>query len=146
MFTPRPERLPGFTYIGFHRYFLTFCTYDRLSHFTDADAVSLVLSQTQRAAGEQSFAIPAYCFMPDHVHMLVEGLSESSDLNVFIKMAKQYAGYYFSQRFRRRLWQPYVYEHVVRDDEQSETIVEYIVGNPLRAGLVKNPAAYPFVG
>lgn len=101
MFTARPERLRGFSHVGIQRYFLTFCTHNRARHFTDAEAVSLVVAHIRRAADEQQFAIPVYCFMPDHLHLLVEGLSESSDLRAFSKMAKQYGGYYYAQRFKR---------------------------------------------
>ncbi len=78
--------------------------------------------------------------------MLVEGLSDSSDLRMFIKLAKQYAGYYFSKATGNRLWQPYVYEHIVRSNESFEEIVQYILENPLRKKLVASLLDYPFLG
>ncbi len=146
MFTGRPERLRAFTYLGAHRYFLTFCTINRAPLFVHADAVAIALEQIERAAGEERFAVLAYCFMPDHLHLLAEGLCESSHLKAFVKRAKQYSGYYYSQRYRARLWQRYVYEHVVRDDETVDDVVRYIVENPVRAGLVERVADYRFVG
>ena len=146
MITGRPERLPGFTYLGPHRYSLTFCTYRRLRHFESADCVARTLSNIVRAAERERFAIPAYCFMPDHLHLLVEGLHDSSDLRAFIKRAKQHSGYHHGQVAKARLWQPYLYEHVVRDDERSADVIRYIVENPVRAKLVESPADYPFLG
>ena len=146
MRTGKPDHLHGFSYIGYQRYSLTFCTKDRKKRFVSKDAVDLVLAQISRAATEQAFAILAYCFMPDHVHLLVEGRAEHSDCRQFIARAKQYSGFYFSKAFHEPLWQRYSFEHIVRDSEKSTTVARYILQNPLRAGLVANISDYPFVG
>ena len=70
MITNNPGHLKGFSYVGLHRYSLTFCTDGRRRLFTDAAAVDLVVQQLLRAANEQKFAVIAYCFMPDHLHLL----------------------------------------------------------------------------
>jgi putative transposase len=108
--------------------------------------VALVLEQIQRAATEHEFAILAYCFMPDHLHLLVEGQSESSGLRTFARLAKQYSGYYYRRRYGSPLWQSNLYEHVARDDERTDAIVRYIVENPVRAQLVQRVQDYPFMG
>src|SRR5207244_159019 len=84
MFTGRPEHLRSFDYVGFHRYFLTFCTFHRRKLFLQEPAVSLVRSQILRSATEESFAIVAYRFMPDHLHLLVQGQSEAAECKRFI--------------------------------------------------------------
>jgi putative transposase len=146
MITRRPSRLKSFDYIGFHRYSLTFCTNYRHRHFSDPQIVSLVLSQFLRAADEEQFAILVYCFMPDHVHLLVEGLADNSDGKRFIRMGKQYSGYAFSQQVGDRLWQPWGFEHVLRGEEDTYVVARYILQNPVRAGLVSNVLDYPHLG
>ena len=146
MHTNRPHRLKTFDYVGFHRYSLTFCTNFRTKVFVEADVVQFVLSQFLRAAREESFSILAYCFMPDHVHFLVQGDSESSDGRRFIRLGKQYAGYAYSLKYRQKLWQPWGFERVLRGDEAPVVVARYIVENPVRAGLVKSVEEYPFVG
>ena len=143
---PKRTRLKAFHYLGPYRYFLTFCTADRHTAFTDAAVVALVLSQIVRAADEQGFAVIAYCFMPDHVHLLVEGTAPDSDLRVFCRLAKQYAGFRYKQRTHRALWQPSYYDHVLRDEEDTFSVVRYIVENPLLANLAKRADEYPFLG
>ena len=143
---PKRPRLDCFDYLGPYRYFLTFCTHERKTCFTTSEVVDLALSQIRQAAHKWEFAIHAYVFMPDHVHLLVEGLSEASDLKAFASLAKQRAGYAHSRAGRGPLWQPSYYEHVLRDEEDSLGVVWYIVNNPVRAGLVEHPTAYPFVG
>ena len=146
MFTDRPEHLTSFDYRGLHRYFLTFCTFDRHPAFKTFDRVDLVRTQFRRTAVEQRFAILAYCFMRDHVHLLVEGIAEDSDGLRFIKNAKQYSGFYYQRSFDVKLWQRYGFERVLRDEENSLAVARYILHNPIRAGLVTAAEEYPFLG
>jgi putative transposase len=146
MYTGNPGHLKSFNYVGFHRYSLTFCTYQRQPLFVREPVVALVLLQISRAAVEQRFAVIAYGFMPDHLHLLVEGQAEASDGKCFITRAKQYSGHAYSKQFQGRLWQRYGFEHVLPDEEFTLAVARYILNNPIRAGLVRNVGDYPFVG
>jgi putative transposase len=143
--TNYPRRLPGFDYLGCYQYFLTFCVEHRVTVFSEEDAVSLVWSQFLRAAADESFSIIACCFMPDHVHMVVEGLEDDADLKRFISRARQFSGYHYRRKTGRRLWQRYGYEHVLRDDEPTKAVVAYVLENPVRAGLAKTVYEYPHI-
>jgi putative transposase len=146
MISGRPEHLKTFDYLGLHHYFLTFCTYERRRLFLDADAVVAVRTQIQRAASDQRFAVIAYCYMPDHVHMLIEGQTDDSDCRQFISRAKQYSGFHYRAAFGRRLWQRYGYERILRSDEAAISVARYILENPITARLVKRIDEYPFSG
>ncbi len=146
MFTGNPGHLPRFDYVGFHRYFLTFCSNGRRSVFIDHASVEIALAQILRAAEDEQFADVVHCFMPDHLHLLVEGQSEAADCRRFIKRAKQFSGFYYSQAFGGKLWQRYGFERVLRTDEATLVVAKYILENPVRAGLVKDPGEYPFSG
>ena len=124
---PYPKHLGGCDYRGPRRYFLTFCTHDRRPLFTTAERVALVESHFLRTSGESGFADIAHCFMPDHLHAAVEGRTETADAREFIKRMKQYTGYYYKQTFGQRLWQRYGYEHVIRDEETTATVVRYVL-------------------
>ena len=117
-----PRHLPGFSYVGRHRYSLTFCTFGRLPLFKDAAVVDCVWTQFLRAGHDQDVEITAYCFMPDHVHLIVEATEETSDLKRFIARAKQFSGYVYPQT------------HHTRDPSR------YCLENPVRAGLVRDPS------
>ena len=143
MRTNYPTHLKAFDYIGLHRYFLTFCTDYRQRFFVEKSKVELTLTQILRAATETDVAVVAYCFMPDHVHLLVEGESDSSDCLAFIKKAKQYSGFYFSRANGKKLWQRYGYERIVRDDENTLDVARYVLSNPIRSGLVADLRSIP---
>jgi putative transposase len=84
--------------------------------------------------------------MPDHVHVLLEGLKDESDFRRCAKMAKQRSGPAYALTSETPLCQKGYYEHVLRDAEDSKEIASYIVANPVRAGLVQSPGDYPFSG
>jgi putative transposase len=142
----RPSRLDRFEYIGFHRYFLTFCTRSRSTIFIDAIIARDTLAQILRTASEEHFSVLAYCLMPDHVHLLVEGTTQRADLRRFAKMSKQRSGAIHALRSRERLWQEGYHDHILRKDEDLKSVARYILENPVRAGLVRAPTEYPYLG
>jgi putative transposase len=143
---PYPPDLSSFAYVGKHLYFLTFTTERRQELLVRDEIVAMVLAQILRAANKHAMRMIAYCFMPDHVHMLIEALTDESDCRVFIKTAKQYSGYHFAQRYDGKLWQRYGYERVLRKEIERATTIRYILDNPVQAGLSRTPADYPFLG
>ena len=143
---PYPPHDPRWPYSGKYQYFLTFCTDQRGLLFEQPEPVALVLDQILRSAREWRFEITAYCFMPDHVHLLVTGTTDDADCRAFIKSAKQYSAYYFRRRYGMTLWQRYGFERVIRSDTEAAFTIGYIVSNPVRAGLVEHPTEYKYVG
>lgn len=90
--------------------------------------------------------IVAYCFMPDHVHLLVEGLMDNADALSFVHQTKQRSGFAFGREHAGRLWQPSFYDRILRNDDATLSVARYIFENPVRAGLVAEPADYEFSG
>jgi putative transposase len=96
-----PRHLSTFDYVGAYAYFLTFCTFQRNRVFLTAESVAIVHEQILLTCALQEFQIDAYCFMPDHLHLVVTGKRYDSDLKKFIARAKQSAGFYF-KRLRKQ--------------------------------------------
>jgi len=89
---------------------------------------------------------PAYCLMPDHLHMLWMGVSASCDQ---LKASR------FFRRQLNQLLAPHKlqtegHDHVLREPDRErgafEKIVHYIFENPVRANLATEFSAYPFSG
>jgi putative transposase len=139
-------RLKTFDYLGFYRYFLTICTDDRVPIFIDDRSVDLVLMHLSRTADDQRFSVMAYCFMPDHVHLLVEGIHPAADFREFVRIFKQRSSFAWKQMTGTALWQRSYFEHVLRDDEDTIGVAKYILENPVRGNLVERPEDYPFLG
>ena len=146
MLTGKPEHLKSFDYIGPHRYFLTFCTFQRRKLLAAHDRATAVRTQFLRATRDEHFALLAYCFMPDHVHLLVEGQSADSDCRRLIGRAKQLSGFHYRKMFGDRLWQRYGFERTLRTDEATLSVARYILENPVRASLASRVEDYPLAG
>jgi REP element-mobilizing transposase RayT len=99
----RVPRLTAFDYCGLYRYFLTICTAERAPLFVREDAVSLVLLELSRTCDVEHFAVIAYCFMPDHLHALVEGMRDDCDLRRLARVFKQRSSFQWKRRMRAGL-------------------------------------------
>jgi putative transposase len=142
----RPHRLRGFDYLGLFHYSLTMCTFRRKSYFADASIVATARGIFCEAATVHGMVIPAYCFMPDHVHLIVSGREDNADLVRFGRRSRQRAGYAVRHVTRSPLWQDGYYEHILRDHESLAHTIRYIAQNPVRAGLVESWEQYAFTG
>jgi putative transposase len=142
----RTPRLATFDYLGRHRYSLTCCTYRRRRLFTSPEVVPPVLAQISRAAEREQFAVLAYCFMPDHLHLLVAGETPASHASAFVARFKQLSGYWYRRQYGDRLWQRSAWDRVLRSEDDTWVAIRYILANPVRGGLVERPADYPFSG
>ena len=142
----RPKRLPDHLYTGPAQYFLTFCVRSRARVFVSESIVIRTLLQIRQAARDEGYALLAYCFMPDHLHLLVEGTTETSDLRTFVQVAKRRSGTVYAREWGSRLWQEGYYDRVLRSEESAKRVARYIVNNPVRAGIVTDPRQYPHLG
>lgn len=142
----RPLRLPGFDAPGCRCYFLTYRTFARARVFVAREPVALVSAQFLRAASEERFDILTYCFMPDHVHLLVEAVDNASDNRAFFSRSRQLSGSHYGARTGQRLWARDSCERVLRDSEASRAAARHILANPVRARFVTRPPDYPFSG
>jgi len=135
-----------FDYVGAYSYFLTFCTFERTRLLVTAESVAIVHEQILRVCGDHGFQIDAYCYMPDHLHLVITATCSDSDLREFVARAKQSTGFYFKKATQQRLWQRYGYERVLRNEEEKIAFIRYVIQNAIRAELVESPLDYPFWG
>ena len=144
---PRKKiRLPAASYAGLRRYFLTFCCFERRECFGQTEFNQYFIGKLREQLAVHQFAAPAYCLMPDHVHLLIEALTVNSNLGPFVKTLKQATGFEFERRTGQRLWQKYYYDHVLRPKDDPDGVAWYIWLNPVRAGLCAEAREYRFLG
>ena len=81
--------------------------------------------------------------MPDHIHLIVEGLHGNSDFKRFMKLAKQLTGFHIKRMTGYPAWVDGYFERIVRHDDDLRRYVEYILQNPVKAGLAPAVGLHP---
>lgn len=142
----RAPRLPDTCYAGRVRCFFTICTAGRVPFFVDATVAGRAVAQLRQLATGADIAVVAWCLMPDHAHLLLEGRSSTGRPLVFVSQWKQQVGYDFRQTHPEALWQESFYDRVLREWEDSIKVAAYVLANPIRAGLSDRIGAYPYAG
>ncbi len=87
------------------------------------------------------FDLHAYCIMSNHVHVVFEPLSTSerrSDLPKIMQSLKSHTAREANILLNRQgaFWQAESYDHVIRDNGEYTRILNYVLENPVKAGLV----------
>jgi putative transposase len=144
--TTLPPRIDGFSYRGAYRYHVVLGTHRRKPHFQAHDVCARFVEVLRARALEEAFELLVYCVMPDHVHLVVEGLTAEADLRRFISAAKQRTGFDFGCERRERLWQKGWFDRVLRREEDTLDVCRYVAANPVRARLAATLPDYPHLG
>src|SRR5579863_7891845 len=108
----KPIRLPQTYYRGFRSYFVTICVRDRKRLFTRSGVVEGLLPILREQSGRFDFGVYAYCFMPDHCHLLVSGRTADANLSEMIRGFKGCAAKRLRQFGIFDAWQKGFYEHI----------------------------------
>lgn len=142
----KPHRLAVENYRGKKVYFVTIATANRKPVFVSDKMVADHLKVLASVSQKWAFDLMAYCYMPDHLHLLAAGTAQTSDLTSLIRDYKQATGYQYKQQSGYPLWQKSFYDHILRRDEGIFAVARYILYNPVRKQMVERPADHPYSG
>jgi REP element-mobilizing transposase RayT len=99
----------------------------------------------------ERYRLLAYCLMPNHVHLVID----TTGYEIEIHHRGPTAPYPLADTLKRLkgrtarrcnlvlgrsgpFWHHESYDHIVRNQQEYERIVAYILNNPVKAGLVEN--------
>jgi putative transposase len=116
------------------------------------DRIALLVKNAMHFRDGKVFNLHAYCIMPNHVHLVVDmdgfpctssktrdGVSRYIVTDAIASLKKLTAGE--ANRILHRsgaFWQHESYDHVVRNGKELQRIINYVLNNPVKAGLVPN--------
>jgi len=99
------------------------------------------------SAARQGLFCPAYCLMPDHIHLVWMGLRRQTEQRHGMKFLRtQLSVLLAPTQFEH---QPYDHVLTLAERQRSRFAVacaDYVLLNPYRARLVKAPADWPYLG
>jgi putative transposase len=129
-------------------YFITSCTYNRITNLACEDAASILVNEWQSARSRHGWAIGRYVVMPDHVHFFCAPDRDAKPLSVFMGFRKEWTskGTKNQLGLTNTLWQEEFFDHVLRSAETYNQKWEYVRANPVRAGFVTDSDDWPWQG
>ncbi len=124
-------------------YHITTATYGRQPLFSAITVGRCVVWALRAAESELAARTLAFVVMPDHLHWLFE--LQHASLPTVVGQLKGRAARYTRSALgiAGPVWQRGYFDHALRTDESLVETARYIIGNPLRAGLVTRIGDYP---
>ncbi len=124
-------------------YSLTMVSNDRIPHFNDFYLARFLIGEMRKMDESGQIESLAWVVMPDHLHWLVvvKSIPLSESMHLFKGRSSQLLNEKLSKK--GTFWQRGFYDHAIRKDEDLRSAARYIVGNPLRTGLVEKVGDYP---
>ena len=123
-------------------HYLTFSTYHKKPYLSDDRICKLLVNRINESANELNFAVLAYVFMADHVHMLIHPHDEVYDMADILKAMKQGP----SKMARKKGWTTTVlweagggFDSNINNSHARALAIEYIHMNPVRRQMVEFP-------
>ena len=103
------------------------------------------LEKLKLACTKHGCTVHAYVLMTNHVHLLITPHLEQS-LGKAMQMLGRYYVQYYNYCYRRTgtLWEGRYKATLIDSESYLLTCMRYIEMNPLRAGMVNDPADYPW--
>jgi len=130
-----------------------FVEYEKLLHqavcgplwLRDPEVASIV-SDAITFRDSQTYALDAYCVMPNHVHVVLAPLvtggrdEDPASLASIMHSVKSYTANEANGVLNRRgsFWEHENFDRAIRDEEEWLRTIAYVLNNPVKAGLVEN--------
>ena len=112
--------------------------------------IAQLVSESLHYRDARFYTLLAFCIMPNHVHVIFTPLRESEDtyysMAKIMQSLKGYTAYKANRILGRRgaFWQHESYDHVVRSAAEGRRILNYVLNNPVKAGLVQDWSEWPW--
>ena len=145
-------------YVPGGTYFFTAVTHRRRRFLTDPIARVCLRNAFQEVRAKHPFRIVAVVLLPDHLHTVWTLPPDDTDYSVrWGRIKEAFTRGYLraggteadrdSNRAGKRergVWQHRFWEHVVRGEDDLSRCLSYIHYNPVKHGLVRTVAEYPW--
>lgn len=120
------------------------------------DTLARIVMQIMHNRNGHEYDLLCYCVMPNHVHVVLDlsvqtAMADSGDdsytqLHAVMKAIKGVSAREINITMKREgsLWQKESYDHLVRDTAELDRVIQYVLNNPVKAGLVNSWQDWPY--
>lgn len=138
----RHQRLPRVD-LPCRSYYLTCCLDRRRPLFLRPHLAESLISLWARQRDEGRVSLHGYVVMPDHYHVILTLKGDSSISGLVRAVHSLFArNCRATTPVQGRIWQRRFYDRVIRTESDWREKMQYLHGNPVRAGIVKVAAEY----
>jgi REP element-mobilizing transposase RayT len=118
---------------------------DQANHgnaFLKNEQVADMVSESIRFRDGNVYDLIAFCIMPNHVHLVITPLEKSGNacysLTEILHSLKRHTAREANLLLARSgaFWQDESHDHVIRNEAELERTIQYVLYNPVKAGLV----------
>jgi putative transposase len=128
--------------------FITCVTRERYPYLKSRTDIDLFFSTLTRVQQTNPFEIIAHVILPDHFHCLIKVNHPSGDFSTVMHSLKRN----YTRNYKRAhniqktlsIWQRGFWDHVIRDEQDFGTHLDYIHWNPIKHGWVNKPEDWPY--
>ena len=105
--------------------------------------VAQIVADSLHYLDQRVYKLDTYCIMPNHVHVVFTPLKKDDGsyhaLPSIMHSLKRHTAREANKILKRngRFWENESYDHVVRDESELGRIVQYVIYNPVKAGLAE---------
>ena len=115
--------------------------------FDSVEVKNLFLSTVQRAKKKYDFRLRNFTIMDNHIHFLIKPEKDNSLSKIMQWILSVFAICYNKKYgLKGHVWYDRFKSVVIRSYRQLIATFKYIVDNPVKASIVKDPAKYEFGG
>jgi len=126
--------------------FVTIATRRKQPIFCQKNVAENFVALLKTMCKENGIPLYAYCVMPDHVHLLLSASKTKGIIEFVREMKSRSTKLAWQHGYQGAIWQRSFYDHFLRRDEDCLLVTKYIIGNPVRKGIVEHWEDYPFSG
>jgi len=119
-------------------------------HWLENFRVASAVAEALHYRHNRVYDLLTFCIMPNHVHLLCTPFEQPTGmpypLAKILQSLKSFTARQANDILDREgpFWNSESYDHAVRNDDELERTVAYIVNNPVKAGLVEDWQAWPW--
>ena len=101
--------------------------------------IAEIVAEAIKFQDGKHYELEAYCIMSNHVHLVIEVQRSDAPLYKILQKLKSYTAIQANKILNRSgaFWHHESYDHVVRDGNELERIIGYVLDNPVKANLCK---------
>ncbi len=98
--------------------------------------IAETVADTLRHFDNERYHLFAWCIMPNHVHVVFRAI-QRNELEDILHSWKSFTAHKINKLLNRKgeFWQREYYDRLVRDQDEFERIIQYVLDNPAKANL-----------